>query len=142
MLGNKTSSNTLYLLFYIAIDAKERQHWINLIRAVAEYHGQTSLKPVRPPPPKDSSLIRRATVSSNSSLNSNKSPILHKSQSMRLPSGLKLGSPRNRQKQPPPPPQLAALTNPIHEELKNIKDALNSVVEYQSSTVESLEVRI
>ena len=37
-------------------------------------------------------------------------------------------------KQPP------LLTNPIQEELKNIKDALTSVAEFQSSAVEALEV--
>lgn len=136
---DNTIINTILLFSYTATDAKERQHWINLVRAVAEYHGQTSLKPTRPPPPKESSLLRSATVSSTS-LNSNKSPLLHKSHSMKLPSALKLGSPRNRQTQQQQAQPPAALTNPIQEELKNIKDALNSVVEYQSSAVESLEV--
>jgi len=42
--------------------------------------------------------------------------------------------------QPPPTNQPPKLTNPIQEELKNIKDALNSVAEFQSSAVEALEV--
>ncbi|XP_066918696.1 oxysterol-binding protein-related protein 11-like isoform X1 [Clytia hemisphaerica] len=119
-----------------AIDAKERQHWINLIRAVAEYHSQNALtKPARPPAPTaESSMKRSNTTSAGATNNILKSPGLIKSHSLKL--SPKIRSPRAPPAPPQQPPQLA---NPIQEELKNIKDALNSVAEFQSSAVEALE---
>lgn len=117
-------------------DAKERQHWINLIRAVAEYHGQTSLnKPERPPPPNDNKHVKRSSILSNSTNSILKSPGLIKSHSMKL--SPRLRQPKATQQQPVAQPPV--LVNPIQEELKNIKDALTSVVEFQSSAVEALE---
>ena len=127
--------NILWIKFK-ATDAKERQHWINLIRAVAEYHGQNALKPVRPAPP-TTETVKRSATHSGSTGSLLKSPGLIKSHSLRL--STKSRSPRSRPSSgvPQQPPLLA---NPIQEELKNIKDALTSVAEFQSSAVEALEV--
>ncbi|XP_057290683.1 oxysterol-binding protein-related protein 11-like [Hydractinia symbiolongicarpus] len=112
-------------------DAKDRQHWINLIRAVAEYHGQTIVKPVRPPPPKQTpSLLKRSATVSTTSPNISKASPLQKTKSF----SHKTNSSVNHSTVSAMPP-----VNPIQEELRNIKDALNSVVEYHSSSVEALE---
>ena len=120
------------MTFFTATDAKERQHWINLIRAIAEYHGQNALKPVRPAPPTNESVKRSATHSgSTSSLI--KSPGRVKSFSVK-------SNGKSRTQRTSNSSQVLLLTNPIQEELKNIKDALTSVAEFQSSAVEALEV--
>ena len=120
-----------------ATDAKERQHWINLIRAVAEYHSQTALaKPEKTLQPNQENLKRSSTVSVNSTSSILKSPGLIKSHSMKLSPRIK----PSKSLQPTPTNHPPKLTNPIQEELKNIKDALNSVAEFQSSAVEALEV--
>ena len=108
---------------------KDRQHWINLIRAVSEYHGKTSTKPPRPPPPKEPMLKRSATIGASS-------PRYTRSPIERIKT---ITHPHPH----PSSPQAnvhTATSNPIKEELKNIKDALNSVNEYHSSALESLEV--
>lgn len=108
-----------------------------MIRAVAEYHGQTALKPVSPAQASHEAVKRGSSLSvSSSSLT--KSPGLIKSRSLKLNAKVRSSISRplsGTSTKPAPLP-----TNPIQEELKNIKDALTSVSEFQSSAVEALEV--
>lgn len=119
-----------------AADAKERQHWINLMRAVAEFHAQTSINPVQHPPSPAgeklmSQLRRSATLSVGSPSHSaaNK-PSIQKSASLNYHDQF----PRTRTAVNGP-----VAPNPIEEELKDIKDALTSVNEFHSSTIDALE---
>lgn len=108
-----------------------------MIRAVAEYHGQTALKPVSPAPPSHEG-VKRGSSHSVSSSSITKSPGLIKSRSMKL--NAKVRSSISRPLSSASTKQAPLLTNPIQEELRNIKDALTSVAEFQSSAVEALEV--
>ena len=122
-----------------ATDAKERQHWINMIRAVAEFHSSSSA-PVQPPP---SNFQRSASLGNALSLRSTQSVKLTSSQSpltdLKRHHTVSHHSPRASRRvfgpniSPTPP-------NPVKEELKDVKDALNSVDEYHASVVEALEV--
>ena len=119
------SLNLKYLI--LATDAKDRQHWINLMRAVAEYHGQSTVKPLHSPQPskKDTtSALKRSATIATSNPHHSKSPI------QKLKSSVHQQGQRSS----------FTATNPIKEELKNIKDALNSVNEFHSSALEALEV--
>jgi len=122
-----------------ANDAKDRQHWINLIRAVAEYHrvaDDPKVDAVISNSTKENqqtgSLKRAATISTTSPARRLRSPLLQKTKSVNHRQHQNV-----EQVQSPLVPR--AVTNPIEDELKNIKDALNSVAEFHSSANEAFE---
>lgn len=135
------TSNFLKLTLFVASDAKDRQHWINLIRAVSEYHtqivdglynssSQSNIAKEKP------SLLKRAnTVGTGPQ---NRSPLLQKSKSVHMNQPHTARS--NVSSKSPQHVHVKPVTNPIQDELKNIKDALNSVTEFHSSANEAFEV--
>ncbi|XP_065051326.1 oxysterol-binding protein-related protein 11-like [Rhopilema esculentum] len=105
-----------------ATDPKNRQHWVNMIRAVAEFH---SLSPKQEPP----SDINAAALQRTASLGG-----AFLSKASNLKRSATYGQPSSRK------PQLGKqVTTPAGEELHNVKDALNTVDEYHATVVETLE---
>ncbi|XP_065647568.1 oxysterol-binding protein-related protein 11 isoform X3 [Hydra vulgaris] len=101
-------------------DAKDRQHWINLIRAVAEFHTQnvSSSNPIVNNKSKKSPSLKHS-----SSLSLSKSP-LNLSKSINTQISPKISNTPD---------------NPIKDELKNINDAITSVIEFHSHAMEALQ---
>ncbi len=99
-----------------------------MMRAVTEYHS------VGKPPIKTSSpanLQRSATVSAN---------YRSKSSTPKLSRTATYSHGHHKMPFQPPPPKSASA--PAAEELRNVKDAMNSVDEFHASVVETLEVEL
>jgi len=119
-----------------ASDTRDRQQWINMIRAVAEYHTQYSAANVVQTNSQRSSPTvnsERLTLrDSNASIKSNDNHSLRSAS----PATIIAAPPKQFSKQH----QVYSTTeNPIKDELRNVSDALNSVSEFQTSAVEVLE---
>jgi len=109
-----------------ASDAKSRQHWVNMIRAVGEFH---SLSPAQQEQPRLPSMPLQRSASLGASLLSKK-PGLIRSSTAHASQGLGKIS---RSQSPKPG------ISPADDELNNVKDALNTVDEYHATVVETLE---
>eukprot|EP00794_Sanderia_malayensis_P016873 gene16873-18578_t len=107
-----------------AADARSRQHWINMMRAVAEYHGTSHPAPKKSPAP----LQRSSTIGSKHGTNTE-------------PPSLKRTATYSHAHHRMPLRPLAPKTvsPPAANELHNVKDAMNSVDEYHASVIETLE---
>ena len=131
MISKKAEKGSVYddnICFLLASDAKSRQHWVNMIRAVGEFH---SLSPAHQEKldHAPTSLQRSASLGA---------AFLHKGAGLKR--STTVGAPGVFK--PPRPQSPKLVVNPADSELSNVKNALNTVDEYHATVVETLEVCI